>query len=272
MSAEGKSISIIIPTFNSEDTIRDCLESICAQTQNSAEVIVADGSSEDSTVLIANELADVICTDAGTRSHARNIALARATGDYILALDSDMKLGSPSLLADCVRVMKGGAIAVLLPEWSEGRNFWSRALAFERNLGFHLQEVHGNGVPRLFRTADVRRVGGWRENLTWGEDYDLYSRICPRSNVTITSGHVVHLETAKSPISVLKKWYFYGKTKSKFNDLHGNIVDMAQVRATVSILLSPATAEAIVSHPLLASGGLMLKLMRQMAVLYGSIR
>ena len=53
-------VSVIIPTKNSERTIRPCLESVCAQTYTNFEIVVVDNFSSDLTVRIAKEYADLV--------------------------------------------------------------------------------------------------------------------------------------------------------------------------------------------------------------------
>src|SRR5437667_11847902 len=53
-------VSVIIPTKNSERTIRPCLESVCAQTYTNFEFVEVDNFSRDSTVRKANEYDDLV--------------------------------------------------------------------------------------------------------------------------------------------------------------------------------------------------------------------
>ena len=52
-----KKVSIIIPAYNAEKTIKKCFDSIAAQTYSNFEVIVVDDGSKDSTFAIAQEYA-----------------------------------------------------------------------------------------------------------------------------------------------------------------------------------------------------------------------
>lgn len=89
------SVSILIPTFNVEQYIDECLKSIKCQTLKEIEVIIVDDGSTDRTVEIAKKYADI---DARFRiihqSHqgiaaTRNALLHAATGTYISFVDSD---------------------------------------------------------------------------------------------------------------------------------------------------------------------------------------
>ncbi|RGS75650.1 glycosyltransferase family 2 protein [Ruminococcus bromii] len=88
-------ISVIVPTYNSEKTIERCLLSILKQTYENLEVIVVNDGSSDSTETICEKMAScdsrlkVITIKNGGVSHARNIGIDNAKGDYITFVDSD---------------------------------------------------------------------------------------------------------------------------------------------------------------------------------------
>jgi glycosyltransferase involved in cell wall biosynthesis len=86
-------VSILIPVFNGERWISDCIESALAQTWRWKEIIVVDDGSSDSTLEIARSYAsrNVKVTNQERRgaSAARNHALLLAQGDYIQWLDAD---------------------------------------------------------------------------------------------------------------------------------------------------------------------------------------
>lgn len=88
-------ISIIIPVYNVEPYIRQCLDSIVNQTYSDLEVIVIDDGSPDGSGAICDEYAErdhrvtVIHKQNGGVNSARNLGIQRATGDWIAFVDSD---------------------------------------------------------------------------------------------------------------------------------------------------------------------------------------
>ena len=89
-------LSIIVPAFNAEKTIHQCLDSILAQTIPEFELIVINDGSTDSTEEILNDYLGnnpgvfrVQTVENGGQGRARNIALDMAGGDYIGFVDSD---------------------------------------------------------------------------------------------------------------------------------------------------------------------------------------
>src|ERR1700749_1504646 len=89
-------ISVIIPCFNAERFIADCLFSVLEQTHKSIEIICVNDGSFDNSLLILNEfqqkypdIINVISVPNQGASKARNLGLLKATGDYIQFLDAD---------------------------------------------------------------------------------------------------------------------------------------------------------------------------------------
>lgn len=88
-------ISVIVPVYNSEETIERCVESICRQNFQDIEVLLIDDGSTDKSAELCDRLAtrdgriQVIHKENRGVSHARNTGLETAEGRYILFVDSD---------------------------------------------------------------------------------------------------------------------------------------------------------------------------------------
>lgn len=105
---ENRLLSIIIPTYNSELYLKECLASISSLDIASYEIIIIDDGSQDETWSIIdafNPDEKVFCKKLRQRhlgaSVARNAGLARAEGEYILFLDSDDYV-NPDMLVKCL--------------------------------------------------------------------------------------------------------------------------------------------------------------------------
>lgn len=100
----GISLSIIIPIYNVESTLRRCLDSIIKQDIDNSEILLVDDGSTDNSGAIAEEYAtrnkSIHCfhKSNGGLSDARNYGLERARGEYITFADSDDEL-SPNTYA-----------------------------------------------------------------------------------------------------------------------------------------------------------------------------
>lgn len=88
-------ISIVIPAYNVEKYLDECLQSVINQTYGHLEIIIVDDGSTDSTPQICDEFAlkddriTVIHKENGGLSSARNAGVVIATGEYITFIDSD---------------------------------------------------------------------------------------------------------------------------------------------------------------------------------------
>lgn len=96
--------SVIIPAYNAEKYISQCIGSVLLQTDTDYEIIVVDDGSKDNTGKILQELQcrnssisieTLIHSSAGA---ARNAGLRKASGEYVIFLDADDYWMNPSLL------------------------------------------------------------------------------------------------------------------------------------------------------------------------------
>lgn len=90
--------SIIVPVYNVENYIRECLESIKSQTYKDYEVIIVNDGTKDNSIEIAKEYPFKIINQKNQGlSVARNTGVKHAKGEYILFLDSDDYLEKDTL-------------------------------------------------------------------------------------------------------------------------------------------------------------------------------
>lgn len=88
-------VSIIVPVYNVEKYLRECMESVCNQTYKNLEIICVNDGSPDGSLAILQEYAKkdsrIVLIDQKNSGLAatRNYALDIATGDWICAVDSD---------------------------------------------------------------------------------------------------------------------------------------------------------------------------------------
>jgi glycosyltransferase involved in cell wall biosynthesis len=86
-------VSVIIPTYNRREVVVRAIDSAVAQTESDVEVIVVDDGSTDDTGDVIRGMSDervkYVSKANGGPASARNLGLAKATGQYIAFLDSD---------------------------------------------------------------------------------------------------------------------------------------------------------------------------------------
>ena len=100
-------VSIIVPVYQVEKYLRQCIDSILAQTFTDLELILVDDGSKDQSGQICEEYSErdsricVIHTENRGAAAARNAGLARASGPYIAFVDSDDYLSENMLQRMC---------------------------------------------------------------------------------------------------------------------------------------------------------------------------
>lgn len=127
--APRPAVSVIIPVYNAEKYLRECLDSVLGQSLKEIEVICVDDGSTDNSLEILQKYAETaprlrVFTQANARQGAaRNRALDHARGEYVAFLDSDDSFAAGALeklyqsavadrldmlLLSCVRVSPDG--------------------------------------------------------------------------------------------------------------------------------------------------------------------
>ena len=88
-------VSVIIPVYNVEKYLRECLDSVCSQTLEDIEIICVNDGSSDGSMDILKEYESndsrisIISQENKGLSAARNSGLDKASGDYVYFIDSD---------------------------------------------------------------------------------------------------------------------------------------------------------------------------------------
>ena len=101
-------VSVIIPVYNVEEYIYECIMSVINQTYNNLEIIVIKDGSTDNSINIIKKISDsrikIINKENGGLSSARNVGISNASGEYIIFLDSDDYWSKENCLEEIVTV------------------------------------------------------------------------------------------------------------------------------------------------------------------------
>ncbi len=115
MSSDEPCVSIVIPCFNVEEYVAECLDSVCAQTHRNLDVVLVDDGSTDSTAHILGRRARnddrmrIVTQPNRGLGAARNAGIDLATGAFIFFLDSDDVLPVDAIGRLVARAQQGGA-------------------------------------------------------------------------------------------------------------------------------------------------------------------
>jgi len=179
-------ISIITVCFNSEQTIRDTIESVLSQNHQDIEYIIIDGASTDSTVLIINEYKDRVATvvsqpDSGLYD-AMNKGIKLATGDFVGILNSDDMFTNKSVIYDLAHFLKtnpnlDGAYGDLVYVRRDDVDYVTRTYSsekyFDRYIRFGMMFPH----PTFYiRRSLFDSLGFYKLEYRVASDFELMTR------------------------------------------------------------------------------------------------
>ena len=206
-------ISVIVTTRNNHQTLDACLRSIAAQSYGNIELIVVDNNSSDDTKDIAKRYTKLVFDKGPERSAQRNFAVAKASGDYVCIIDSDMEL-SEDVIASCVETVtehKYGA--VIIPEESFGEGFWAQCKKLERSFYVGVDWIE---AARFFDKKIYQQAGGYNEHMTGGEDWDFTGRIRKIAEVGRSKAYIYHNEGRIYFGKTMRKIYYYASNSTAY--------------------------------------------------------
>ena len=172
-------VSIIIPCYNSANTVCETLESVFKQTYKNIEVIIVnDGSTDDlegvlKPYLDKKDNITYFKQENKGLSGARNSGSKRAKGVYFLFLDAD-DLIAPDYLEKCVAVLDSQPNTKIV--YSNGRMFGAvdRKWKFPK-YNFRLLMLQNMiHAASMMRSADFFKAGMYDEQLSSYEDWNLW--------------------------------------------------------------------------------------------------
>jgi glycosyltransferase involved in cell wall biosynthesis len=180
---------IVIPTYNREELIGETLRSALGQSEPNIEVIVVDDMSNDGTEAIVREMAKqdprltyVRQSERLGAPAARNRGAEMAKSDFVMFLDSDDLIHPDKIRSqlkmheeiDCDACVCQTAIFTVVPEDAvflmndlDDSAYLQRFLRFD--LAWH------TAAP-LWRRNVFLKIGGFRPDLSSGQDFELHGR------------------------------------------------------------------------------------------------
>ncbi|MDY2891293.1 MAG: glycosyltransferase family 2 protein [Succinivibrio sp.] len=193
MSQVHPLVSIIVPVYNTEAYLRECLDSVYSQTFKDFEIICVNDGSPDNSINILNEYKQKFTnfryfnqSNQGL-STTRNNGIKQALGKYILPLDSDDIL-EKNCVKRLVDALETGVCDIATPEvvnfYSDGHLYHC---LFPAPTPCNMAQANCIVCTSLFPKKFFELYGGYDTiNFKVGEeDYDLWCRFI-ENNKTIT--------------------------------------------------------------------------------------
>lgn len=204
--------SIIIPTLNEEQNIKECIESLLEQnTEESYEIIVADSNSEDNTQIVARKYADKVITCGKGISVGRNSGARVAEGEILIFIDAD-SIASQKLISSYSEIFENeniiAATGPIFPK-EKVKNIEGKFVKIGTKLYTEswMKFLIKIGKPTFigsncaFRKKDFFEVGGFKEDLKTFEDGDLSIRLTGRGDFAFHKEASIYTSLRR-----LKKW------------------------------------------------------------------
>jgi len=175
-------ISVIIPAYNEEKHIAQCLQSLNNQTLKPLEVIVVDDGSNDGTLKIIHNSDFVLIKQnhlgAGT---ARNLGANKSRGEILVFVDADMEFDK-NFLKDLTKPIKASSPGTYSTQ--ELVKNWDKPLArcWSHHFGFHTrylvsQDQKTSPVFRAILKSEFNRVNGFDPSQGYADDWSLSKKL-----------------------------------------------------------------------------------------------
>ena len=187
-------VSVVIPAYNAEQSLRRCVESALTQAGPVVEVIVIDDGSTDDTAEVGESFGDQIkfaVQENAGQGAARNHGLTLATGQLLAFLDAD-DYWKPDFLKNCCEFLKKHPSAVAVntgftvvsqdgtskdyPELPNDTNNEAPRL-LDDFYRFWATHDHVRTGTVLMKTDAARTVGGQLEDLRISQDLEFWGML-----------------------------------------------------------------------------------------------
>lgn len=177
----SKKVSIIIPCYNQGKYVSEAIEAALNQTYQDIEIVCVNDASQDNTEEVikgyTEKYENIVFINSevnGGLPHSRNIAIEKATGEYILPLDADDKI-DPTYVEKAVDIMESnpqiGMVYCEAELFGKKHGKWNLP-EFDEKLFIFQNVIFCSSV---FRKSDWLRAGKYNENMkiAW-EDWDFW--------------------------------------------------------------------------------------------------
>ena len=187
-------VSIIIPVYNAEKYLKECIESALAQTYDDIEVIAIDDGSTDDSLKILNSYSDrikIITKENGGTASALNVGINAMNGEWFKWLSADDVL-YPNAIEELINVVKK------LADDSHRYIFYANHVQINsesKKIGKFIEpnlnelddfEQHvilldhfvGNAISGFLHKSIFDKCGLFDEKLSFSEDYEFWLKSC----------------------------------------------------------------------------------------------
>ena len=258
-------VSIIVPIYNIEGYIRECIDSILAQTYPDFELILVDDGSPDNCGRICDEYAEkdvrikVIHKENGGLTSARNAGLSVAKGDWIMHVDGDDWI-EPDMIESLIEAAKATEADLVfgdymkygpyagnhkLPTWSNDKKD-----SMSRYIAYSMTTIWGSIAKSSLYTEHCLKSP---DGVSYCEDFHLIVRLCHYAK-KIANVHRPFYHYRYRPTSIMsnmsrktesdEQWVYqdtirFFKEQGVYED-YRKVMSWRVLKSTQELLLDPA--------------------------------
>lgn len=220
---ESPQISVIIPVYNAENTLRRCIDSLLAQTFIDFEILLIDDGSSDYSGEICDTYTEidnrvkVFHKENGGVSSARELGLQSSKGEYIIHVDPDDWVDSTFLsrLYETAIIQNADmVICDFFDEYKDARQYSDqRPSSFDHGVVLReiFRRIHGSCCNKLIKHEVIRKYGAhFPYKLNIGEDLYFISMLLIHDikieHIPHALYHYDHTSNSNSIVNKRRKW------------------------------------------------------------------
>lgn len=235
-------VSVIIPTFNEESVIENCINSLLKQSLKDYEVIVVDDGSTDNALQILEKIESikVLKQNHNGPGSARNLGAENAQGEILVFVDADMEFDENFLKKLIEPIGKNEIIGTFSKEeyLLNKENVWARF--WNINLGRKPEKMHSDDYPEtqnVFRAilkSEFDKIRGFETIVGYTDDWSL-SRKLGKTAVNAPGAIFYH----KNPESLKEVWIqarWFGKNEFLTGSLIRKLYNIFRYDLVLSIV------------------------------------
>jgi glycosyltransferase involved in cell wall biosynthesis len=198
------SVSVIVPVFNGEKTIKETVLSVLRQSFSDFELIVVNDGSVDSTLNILLGFSDcrlkIFSYPNSGLPASRNKGIMHASGEYVSFLDADDLWKKEKLQAQ-LRMLQLYPEATVAYSWTDWIDESGNFLRHGSHIGVSgnvynqllLRDFIESGSNPLIHRKAFEKVGGFDETLTNAHDWDMWLRLAAHFTfVPVPAPHILY--------------------------------------------------------------------------------
>lgn len=233
-------LSIIVPVYNAEDYLEQCLQSISFQSYKKWECLLVDDGSTDNSGLICDRMAEldnrfcVLHKENGGVSSARNLGIKEAKGEWIIFVDADDFIGEAYLQGLIGPLLEGNQLDFVHGGCTNYEN--GRISSVNQEYEYYIGEDKGRlfrsfrglVVSKLFRTSILREKEllfdeGMKiaEDMAFTMDYLFFVN----SYAFVSEKSYYYRRDNENSATHKKKWHGYDQYRQSFIHLYQATVD-----------------------------------------------